>query len=312
MNTWVQKMVFGATSRVTEISPVHGARFLDATFLGIGGTATFAALSERRNRKVMARVKGFRRFLVVSDIHLGDALLAQSTLIAIRDLFPDAEIDYVINRMVAPIIEGNPDATRIIPLFSNAQFPSATEIQTVRDIVQTGQYDLIIMLCPFIRHGEVADPGQPLVGLLSHGATILRNESHPAVVNHFSYQEYLFVRGVLGMAATPVRGDVFTGIRTMYTDEAIAAAGAFYQDAGATPQAPVVMYNPDSASKYNMMPLVNQVPLLEQLARRTSADTTILLGEGHTAAGIGNALRETLPPALRAKVHIIPLSLIHI
>jgi ADP-heptose:LPS heptosyltransferase len=306
MNTTVQKIVFGATSRVTEISPVHGARLLDATFLGIGGSAIFAALSERRNRKVMARVKAFRRFLVVSDIHLGDALLAQSTLIAIRDFFPEAEIDYVINRMVAPIIEGNPDATRIIPLFANAQFPSSTEIQALREIVRQGQYDLIIMLCPFIRHGEVADASQPLVGLLSHGATILRNESYPAVINHFSYQEYLFVRGVLAMAAKPVRRDAFKGIRTMYTDEVIEQAATFYQDAGATPRAPVVMYNPDSASNYNMMPLVNQVPLLEQLARRTRADTTILLGEGHTAAGIGNTLRDALPAALRSKVHIIP------
>ena len=251
MNTTVQKIVFGATSCVTEISPVHGARLLDATFLGIGGSAIFAALSERRNRKVMARVKGFRRFLVVSDIHLGDALLAQSTLIAIRDFFPEAEIDYVINRMVAPIIEGNPDATRIIPLFANAQFPSSTEIQALREIVRQGQYDLIIMLCPFIRHGEVADASQPLVGLLSHGATILRNESYPTVINHFSYQEYLFVRGVLAMAAKPVRRDAFKGIRTMYTDEVIEQAGAFYQNAGATPRAPVVMYNPDSASNYN-------------------------------------------------------------
>lgn len=306
MNTWVQKMVFGATSRVTEISPVHGARLLDAIFLGIGGSGTFAALSERRNRKVMARVKRFRRFLVVSDVHLGDALLAQSTLIAIRDFFPDAEIDYVINRMVAPLIEGNPDATRIIPLFSNAQFPSVAEIAAVRDIVRAGQYDLIIMLCPFIRHGEVADPGQPLVGLLSHGATILRNESHPAVINHFSYQEYLFVRGVLGMAAQPVRGDAFKGIRTMYTDEAIEEGATFHRESAASSGAPLVMYNPDSASKYNMMPLVDQVPLLEQLAGRTSAATTILVGEGHAAAGIGNTLRDALPPALRSKVRVIP------
>ena len=92
---------------------------------------------------------------------------------------------------------------------------------------------------------------------------ILRNESYPAVINHFSYQEYLFVRGVLAMAAKPVRRDAFKGIRTMYTDDVIEQAAAFYQDAGATPRAPVVMYNPDSATRYNMLPLVNQVPLLE-------------------------------------------------
>jgi hypothetical protein len=145
-----------------------------------------------------------------------------------------------------------------------------------------------------------------LIGLLSHSATILRNESHPACINHFSYQEYLFVREVLSMAATPVRGDSFRGISTRYSDEVIEQAASFYKDAGATPASPVIMFNPDSASKYNMVPFVDQVALLGQLASDTIADTTILLGEGHTAAGMGTRLLEALPASLRAKIRIIP------
>src|ERR1039457_4476881 len=154
MNTNVQEIVFAASSRLTEIFPVFGARILDMTFRGIGGSLALRAMFERHNRKIMMRAKAFRRFLVISDIHIGDAVLAQSTLTAIRDFFPDADIDYVINKMVNPIIEGNPDATRIIPLFSNGQFPSPTKIGTLRDMIRKNRYDLVIMLCPFIKHSD--------------------------------------------------------------------------------------------------------------------------------------------------------------
>jgi ADP-heptose:LPS heptosyltransferase len=309
MNTRVQKIVFGGSSRLTEIFPVFGARALDATFRGIGGSPVLSAIFERRNRKVMKRVKAFRRFLVVSDIHIGDAALAQSTLTAIRDFFPDAEIDYVINKMAAPIIEGNPDATRIIPLFSEGRFPSSTEIAALREIIRKSRYDLCLMLCPFMKHKDVADSRQPFVSLLTHSATILQNENDPNLINHFSYQEYLFVRGVLSMVAKPVREDYFRGVRTTYTDDAIENASAFYRDAGLSPRSPVIMYNPDSACKYNMMPFVSQAALLQQIARDTIADTRILLGEGHTEAGIGTSLFDSVSSELRSKIRIIPKSM---
>ena len=305
----MQEIVFAASSRLTEIFPVFGARILDMTFRGIGGSLALRAMFERRNRKVMMRAKAFRRFLVISDIHIGDAVLAQSTLTAIREFFPDADIDYVINKMVNPIIEGNPDATRIIPLFSNGQFPSPTEIGTLRDMIRKNRYDLVIMLCPFIKHSDVAKTQQPLVGLLSHGATLLRNENDPLLINHFCYQEYLFVRNLLSMTAKPVRGDSFRGVRTTYSDAAIENASSFYNNAGLSPRSPVIIFNPDSACRYNMMPFVSQVALLEKLARDTSRNTRILLGEGHTEAGIGNRLHDAVSSRLRSKICIIPKSM---
>lgn len=268
-----------------------------------------SAMFDRYNRKVMKRVKEFRRFLVVPDIHIGDAALAQSTLTAIHDFFPDAEIDYAINKMVAPIIEGNPDAARILPLFSNDRFPSSTEIGTLQEIIRKGRYDLCLMLCPFMRHKHLVDSRQPSVSLLSHSATILRNENDPNLINHFSYQEYLFVRGVLSMVAKPVREDSFRGVRTTYSDDAIENASAFYRDAGLSPRIPIIMYNPDSACKYNMMPFVNQAALLQQIAGDTIDETRILLGEGNTEAGIGARLLDSVPSELRSKIRIIPKSM---
>ena len=309
MNIRLQSIVFDATSRLTDVFPVLGGRLLDSTIRPLYGSRTLSAIFDHGSRRVMKGMKAFRRFLVIPDIHIGDAVMMQSSLIAVRDFFPDAEIDYVVNKAAAPLIEGNPDATRIIPVYSEGRFPSSKEVETLREIIRTGRYDLCVNICPFLEKKDIAEPGQPVARFLNHAPTLLRNENDPAQINHFSYQSYLFVRGVLLMAAQPVREDCFRGVRTTYSDEAIENAGRFSSEAGLSARSPVIMFNPDSSSRFNLMPFENQVRLLGLLAAESTPDTTILLGAGHTEAGIGERLADSISSPHRSKVRIIPRSM---
>jgi hypothetical protein len=306
MNNRLQRVVFAGTSRLTDVFPVFGGRLLDSTIRPVYGSRALSAVFEQGNRRVMKRVKAFRRFLVVPDIHIGDSVMMQSSLMAVRDFFPAAEIDYVVNKTVAPLIEGNPDATRILPVYSDGQFPSPNDIKTLREIIRTGHYDLCVNICPFLEKKDLAPPDQSVVRFLNHAPTLLRNESDSAHINHFSYQSYRFVRGVLSISAQPVREDRFRGVRTTYSDDAIESAGRYTAEAGMSSGSPVIMLNPDSASKFNLMPYDSQARLLGLLARDTAADVKILLGAGHTEAGIGERLADTIPSPFRSKVRIIP------
>jgi heptosyltransferase-1 len=309
MNTRLQSIVFAGTSRLTDIFPVIGRRLLDSTIRPIYGSRALSAVFDRGSRKVMKGMKSFRRFLVIPDSHIGDAVMMQSSLTALRDFFPDAEIDYVVNKTVAPLIEGNPDATRIIPVYSNGQFPSSTDIKTLQEIIRRGQYDLCVNFCPFLEKADLAEPAQSFARFLNHAPTLVRNENDSVHINHFSYQSYQFVRGLLSMAAQPVREDCFLGVRTTYSDEAIEDACRFAREAGLSSGSPVIMFNPDSSSKFNLMPIERQASLLGLLAAETTAETTILLGAGHTEAGIGERLADSIPSPLRSKVRIIPRSM---
>jgi ADP-heptose:LPS heptosyltransferase len=302
----MREFLFAASSRLTDALPVLGARLLDHAVRPVTGSRALSAIFARRNRAIMRRVRHARRFLVIADSHIGDAVLSQSALTAIRDYFPDAAIDYVVNRTAAALIEGNPEATRVIPLFASTHFPSAEEVDAVRRLVQRGSYDLCLVLSPFLTQEELAGPDQPLVSILSHAADMVRNDGDPRCVNHLAHQQYHFVRSLLALIARPVRGGVFRGVRTTYDDEAIAHAAAFSDDAGISEGAPVVMLNPDAASVFNMMPFASQSALLEGIARNTPSETVVLLGAGHTAKGIGQRLLESLPSALRQGVRIIP------
>jgi ADP-heptose:LPS heptosyltransferase len=306
VNTKLQSIIFAGTSRLTDISPVIGGRLLDSTIRPLYGSRTLSAVFEHGSRKVMKGMKAFRRFLVIPDIHIGDAVMMQSSLIALRDFFPDAEIDYVVNKTAGPLIEGNPDATRIIPVFSDGQFPSSTDVEALQGVIRRGQYDLCVNICPFLEKRDIAGNGQSVARFLNRAPILLRNENDSVHINHFSYQSYQFVRGLLLMAAQPVREDCFVGVRTTYSDEAIESACRFTMEAGLSSRAPVIMFNPDSSSRFNLMPFASQARLLGLLAAEITAETTILLGAGHTEAGIGERLADSIPSTLRSKVRIVP------
>ncbi len=295
------------TSRLTEWWPGFGGRLLDASLQPIVKSGVLATVFERRSAAVMARVQNFRRFLVIPDRHIGDAILAQSALTAIRDFFPDAVVDFVVNRTAAPVIEGNPEASRILPLFTGGRSLPASELAAVRRVIRKGHYDLCISLDAFVTPADFADDSQPFISIIAHGPAMLRNNcSRPASINHICVQEYRFVHELLSRVARPVSGEEFVGVETRYSDQAIAQAGEFVQSAGIGASTPVVMFNPDAASIYCMMPFEFQAPLLARIVRDAPRGTVVLVGEGHTAVGFGERLRRSLPPSLGAPVRIVP------
>jgi ADP-heptose:LPS heptosyltransferase len=309
VNTRIQEILFGGSSRLTDTFPHVGGRLLDAAVRSVAGSRSVVALSAWRSRGIARRMRGCRRFLVISDIHIGDALIGQPTLTALRDFFPDADIDWAVNRAVAPLLEGLPDAVRVLPLFDGAALPSAADVAALRHVVRAGRYDLCVNLCAFITQRDVVGPHQPFVDFAAHGAAILRHENDANRINHFSYEAYRFVHDVLGAVARPVREGRFPGIRTYYSDAAIEGAARFAASVGLSPTTAVVMYNPDTASRFTMMPFDAQAELLREIIVRAPTATTILLGAGHTVAGIGERLLATLPAAMQREVRIVPRTL---
>jgi hypothetical protein len=203
-------------------------------------------------------------------------------------------------------VEGLPEAVRVLPMFGGAALPSAVDVAALRHVVRTGSYDLCVNLCAFITQRDVAGPRQPFVDFAAHGAAILRHENDASRITHFSYEAYRFVHEVLGTVARPVREGRFPGIRTTYSDAAIDGAARFAASVGLSPSTPVVMYNPDTASRFTMMPFDAQAELLREIVARAPTGTTVLLGAGHTAVGIGERLLAALPAAMQRDVRIVP------
>lgn len=84
------------------------------------------------------------RILVVRFRQMGDAILATSLLNTLRQNFPDAEIDFVLNARIAPLFEGHPAISRIIT-FTEEERHGLAYIRKVWKVMHSGsRYDVII------------------------------------------------------------------------------------------------------------------------------------------------------------------------
>jgi ADP-heptose:LPS heptosyltransferase len=302
----LQKYIFDFSSRLTRRFPKMGARFLDATFLPALGNPWLVSLSKYLQKREIRRCRSFRRFLIVPDCHIGDSVMAQSAAAAIRDFFPGADVDYVVNKTAFPLIEGNPDLTRIIPLFSGGAFLSVAEKSALRRLLAEGGYDLCLSFSPFLKRGEIGFPGTGFLDFMIRTPMIINNERRPARINHFIYQQYDFTRESLALMARPMRDDLFSGVPVTLSDAAVDQSFRFAVECGLSPMEPVVFFNPDGAFRFTRIPFDKQAALLNRIV---GMQTSVLLGEGHTDAGIGLRLKESLPLPARARVHIVPAAL---
>lgn len=301
-------MVFAATSRITDVAPVYGRRVLNALVRPYGSRPVVAFYA-RANRRMVRRVRAFRRFLVVPDIHLGDAVMSQATVTALRDFFPDATIDYVVNRAIAPLIDGNPEITRVIPLFGGSVLPRAEDAVYLSALIRNGAYDLCFCSSPFLEAADLEVGEQPFLHLMSHGASLLRDQRSPQAIIHFSFQGYRFAHDLLATVARPVRDRSFRGVRATHDDRAIWEAVRFARAASLTEGGPVVLHNPDSASPYTLVPFDDQLALIRGLLEGTAPACRVAVGAGHTVAGIGERLIAALPEGLRDRTCLVPPTL---
>jgi heptosyltransferase-2 len=301
-----QKLFFEALSRLTDLYPRAGSRLIESSIRPVAAHPLLASASRLHNRNVTRGLKSLRRFLVVPDVHIGDAVMSQSALGAVRDFFPDARVDYVVNRTAHPLVDGHPDATRVLPFFSSGTFPSGNELAALDKMIREERYDLILNFCPYINERDIRLDGSRLLNFLSYTPVIIRNERRPSEINHFAFLTYRFVRECLSRVAEPLRGDRFPGLRLTIDDAAFDEARRFASEANLRPGEPLLMFNPDAASPYTRMPFDRQAALLGSLARMNQ---TILVGAGHTQAGIGQRLVSSLEPRLRSLTRIVPKTL---
>jgi len=148
--------------------------------------------------------------------------------------------------------------------------------------------------------------GNGIPNFLTYAPTIVRNERQPFPINHFAYQTYRFTRDLLSLVAKPGRGEQFKDLRLTLDDSAVEQALWFASDAALSPDVPVIMFNPDAASRFTLMPFDKQADLLGHLAQ---SKASVLLGAGHSETGIGERLNASLALNSCARVKIIPTKL---
>ena len=288
-----------AANGVTTLFPQGGAGVLDRLFYPLLGNRFLVDYFRKRNLRKLTLLPVPRRILVVSDIHIGDAVLLQTAVSALRDFFPDAKIDYMVKQSVACLLEGHPDISTLWPLFTGGQFPNGQDLQHVQEMAV--KYDLVFNFCPFINTGQFPEP-KKVFNVVTQAPAFARNEWKGKGINHISYQAHRFIYEIFHPSYPLHRARAFEGPALFLSEAAVEAAGRFEKES-AGGKGPLVFLNPETASPFTQIPVRHQAEILSRLAE---LPCRILLGEGHSDKGLAEKILWSLPIWKRGKVALVP------
>lgn len=292
--------LFKLSSIVTDFFPVAGGCLLDVTFKSLLGNKILLSSIARSSKNVVGRIREFRSFLFVCDLNIGDAVIASSAIAALREIFPEAEIDFAIKKSAKCFVEGNPDVSNLFPIYEDP-FPTDDDLVRLSRLSAAKEYDLVINFSPMIDDGIFG--GRNVVNYQMMAAQLVRNEKYPESVNNISFQSYDFVKNMFHDFLPSVSRKEFGGARIYLSDDAIREAVVFLSSLDVSKDRPLVLFNPDASARFTRIPFDVQRILLAELS---SLECTILLGTGDVERHIEHELMYSLPPDIRRNISIIP------
>lgn len=306
MQETLYKSLFQMFSLLTDKFPHFGAWSLNATFFCLIGNQFVVKNCLRRNIERLKRIENFGRILVIGDLNIGDAVNLQAAISGLRDFFPEAEIDYMINQSAANLIDGNDEISNLWPILASKRLPNRNNVGYMKQILKKRQYDVIFNFCPFFKLNLLFSEQDKIVNFFSLASIFIRNEETVAAQNHVVYQTRQIIRNLFLDFMTPKRKVPFKGVIVTLSDHAIKQAQDFLTSRNLASGDPLIFYNPDTASRFSRMPFGLQGSIIKQLAQLPAE---ILLGSGHTAKNIEIELLNLLSPSQRSKVAMIPPSI---
>ncbi len=297
--------IYRLLSSFTERFPDGGAAIVDrAIFATYGHPLLHRAIHWRATRGLGDT---YHRICVLADLHIGDALLSMAAVAGLRDLFPDARIDYVTNPSAAPLLADDPDVSAVLPTYSGDPFPGEADVAAVNALLACGGYDLVLDLCPFLKPDRLTiPPGTTVVGYLGLAARVVEAQRQPAAVGHLLIQTRRFVHGLFAGKRGPAPRRAFPGARVTLPAEAAERVTRFLHGRGLEEGTPKVLLNPDTSSPFTRIP---EDQLVRLLAGLTDCPGDVLLEAGRLSEGLERRLVDALPAARRGLVTIVPASL---
>lgn len=298
------KKLFQLSSLVTDVFPRRGARVLDVTVRNLlGNVFVFKAL-ERQARKQFGKAKKYESILVAADLNIGDAIIAQGAVTALREIVPEARIDCVIKKAAKDLIEGNPAISNLYPLYVGAPFPSKNDLAGLARIASSRDYDLVINFSPMV--DDKVFGKRNVVNYSMMASELVRNEGRQGLVmNNVVYKSYDFMGQIFRDVPRPNVTQKFEGARVYLSDEALDEARNFLLGNDISTEEPIVLFNPDASARFTRMPFDFQLNLLKRLA---TMQCSVLLGAGHVEKLIEHELMFSLSPEHRRKITIVPPS----
>ena len=301
-------LFFKASSTLTDKYPKAGSYVLDKSIGFSVGSKILLRHEIKKCIKQLETIDKFDKILVVGDLNIGDALNIQSVAYALRDFFPNSQIDYIANPVAKNLIDMNPVISNIWS-FLNVSIEDSNNFAILKGITENNNYDLILNLCPFFTNNlfKTIVPKNIALNLSSAMTSLLiYNEKNNVKKNHITYQMYSLIYKLFEEITKRKPKADFKGIDITIKENAVSKAYDFIEKLKI--KTPFIMYNPDATSRFTRIPLNQQISILKYLVDSEYIES-ILLGSGHVKKGIEFEILEALDKKQKSKIAIIPASM---
>lgn len=296
-------MLFRVASMITNVAPKTGSKVLDRVLNQTVGSRRFLKYQARLNRDRLAGIESPDNILIVADLNIGDAILTQSCVSAVRDFFPTARIDYVIGRAAAALVTENAEVTNVFPLFRHAPQPSAGDINRLGCAMSEFPYDIVFNFCPYVGRHWLAQHVPTVVDYTYLAGQMVAGNDRGTSICHIMYCIHRFMHILFRPRWSPSRSRLFRGVNLTLSRTASRQAEEFLQAKNLAHEQSLHLYNPDASSRFTRLPLAEQVSLLEGLSTLPGSG---LLAAGHSWPGIEHILLAQLSPQARAHWTLVP------
>ena len=293
---------FRAACFITTLFPQKGSRFLDS-FAALITNPYFIMKNYNADLTVLKRVKKFKKILLIGDLNIGDAINIQAAASAVRSYLPRVEIDYVISRKASNLINGNPEISRVFPIYCGRPFPSEEDRQKLKQILNSGKYDLVFNFCPFFKGISHFNRKLPVINFSTLALLLVNNEIEQTGINHVAYRIYRYLLDLMSFMGDKKIDRAFPGITITLPEFALKRAKSILDSREIISTIPLVMLNPDTTSIFTKIPFNIQVFLLKTLAEMPCR---VILGRGIHFPGIEKQLLEAVPSVSRNNIFIPP------
>jgi len=272
------------------------------------GSETLTQYLRKKNAALLHNIGEIRKILVISDVNIGDAIVIQSCIEAVRHYFPDSEIDYAYTIVADPVIKRNPHISNFFPIFSSPIRPSKIERDVIKRLCREEAYDIVINFCPFLSIRDLKGAGCTTISSTMLIAEILKAKIKGNEIAHLAYRMNEYINQLFSELLEKTDSNkgrcICSGTKLYLSADVLAARNRYLRSFGISPDDRIVYFNPDASNKYTFLYKETQVFLLTQLLSQDTFDF-LLLGPGITFQGIERYLVDNIPTPLQERLIVL-------
>jgi ADP-heptose:LPS heptosyltransferase len=257
---------------------------------------------EQVSRNTLATLEKLDRILVVSDTNIGDAVYIQSVLEYLNYYFPKCSIDYAYQKVAHPLIKNNQHLHRPFPVFIDTNFTSSQNNQALEKVISETEYDLIINFYPFFSNGALNAVECPILTPYKLVAEIVKTKSSENSTANVLSQLHRYINFLVSTLPQHLKPDkeidTFMGNTIYLSCNVIANTRKLLKSVNLPPDANIVFLNPDTSSRFTLIPIALQIELVKNLLSMSKFDY-VMIGPGFSFENIQQDINNQIPISLR-------------